>query len=60
MSYSLADLVGVEVKALLAVAMTKYRRPEDSALTWSGRGRRPQWFVEALDAGKKPQDLFIA
>ena len=58
--YSLADLVGVEVKAPRAAAMTKYRHPEDSALTWSGRGRRPQWFVEALDAGKKPQDLIIA
>ena len=60
MGYSLADLIGVEVKALRAVAMTKYRHPEDSALTWSGRGRRPQWFVEAVDAGKTPQDLIIA
>lgn len=26
----------------------KYRNPENSAQTWSGRGKRPLWFVEAL------------
>lgn len=25
--------------------------------TWSGRGRRPQWFVAALEAGKTEADL---
>lgn len=26
----------------------KYRNPENSAQTWSGRGKRPVWFSEAL------------
>ena len=52
MGYSLADLIGVEVKTTRAPAVAKYRHPENAALTWSGRGRKPQWFVEALDAGK--------
>lgn len=26
----------------------KYRNPENAAQTWSGRGKRPLWFVEAL------------
>lgn len=32
----------------------KYR---DGPHTWTGRGRRPQWFVDALAAGKTAQDL---
>ena len=27
--------------------------------TWSGHGKRPGWFVEAIAAGKKPEDLLI-
>ncbi|WP_354540899.1 H-NS histone family protein [Roseovarius sp. MBR-6] len=38
-------------------AAAKYRHPENPALTWSGRGRKPQWFVEALDAGNTASDL---
>lgn len=29
----------------------KYRNPENPAQSWSGRGRRPQWVVEAIDNG---------
>jgi DNA-binding protein H-NS len=25
----------------------KYRNPKDSSQTWTGRGRRPNWIVEA-------------
>ncbi|MBL4929456.1 H-NS histone family protein [Fuscibacter oryzae] len=60
MGYSLAELIGVEVKASRAPAVAKYRHPENATLTWSGRGRKPQWFVAALDAGNIPQDLAIA
>lgn len=27
--------------------------------TWSGHGKRPGWFVEALAAGKTPDDMLI-
>jgi DNA-binding protein H-NS len=59
MGYSLADLFGDKVKTTRAPAVAKYRHPENAALTWSGRGRRPQWFVEALEAGKTPGALAI-
>lgn len=26
----------------------KYRSPEDPSVTWSGRGREPEWFKKAL------------
>ncbi len=59
MGYSLADLMAVEVKATRAPAVAKYQHPETAALTWSGRGRKPLWFVEALEAGKTPGELAI-
>ncbi len=36
----------------------KYRNPNGPE-TWSGRGKRPRWFVAALKAGKKEKDLLI-
>ena len=52
LGYSLAELVGTETKSSRAPAVAKYRHPENPALIWSGRGRKPQWLVEALDEGK--------
>ena len=60
MGYSLSDLIGVEVKATRAPAVAKYRHPENAALTWSGRGRKPHWFIDALVDGTKPEDLAIS
>ena len=37
----------------------KFANPENKAQTWSGRGRRPAWFVAALDAGKTPEQMEI-
>ena len=59
MGYSLADLIGVEVKATRSAAVAKYRHPENAALTWSGRGRKPHWFADHVNAGKDPADLAI-
>jgi DNA-binding protein H-NS len=60
LGYSLAELVGAETKSSRAPVAAKYRHPESPALTWSGRGRKPQWFVEALAAGKTASDLTIS
>lgn len=35
----------------------KYANPADASVTWSGRGRRPRWFLEAVAAGKTPESL---
>jgi DNA-binding protein H-NS len=59
LGYSLAELVGTKTKSFRAPAAAKYRHPENPALTWSGRGRKPQWFVDALEAGKTEGDLEI-
>ena len=37
----------------------KYRNPADAEQTWSGRGRKPRWFLDQIGAGKTPEDLAI-
>ena len=59
MGYSLADLIGVEVKTTRAPAVAKYRHPENAGITWSGRGRKPQWFADHINSGKEPSDLSV-
>lgn len=40
-------------------AAPKFANPHDPDETWSGRGRKPRWFIEAIEAGKAPDDLSI-
>ena len=44
-------------KVVEKVVAVKYRHPDDPSLTWTGRGKRPLWVVEALAAGKTLDDL---
>lgn len=37
----------------------KYKNPANPAQTWSGRGRRPEWFKAAEKAGKSLKSLEI-
>lgn len=37
----------------------KYRNTENSDDTWTGRGRKPTWLVEALAAGRDLEDYAI-
>ena len=56
--FSMDDVVGGSRKPRAKVK-PKYRNPADKSATWSGRGKRPRWFVAALAAGKKEKDLLI-
>jgi len=56
---SLAKLVRTETKSSHAPAAAKYRHPENPALTWAGRGRQRQWFIDVLAAGKNAEDLAV-
>jgi len=40
-------------------AKPKFRNPKDASQTWSGRGRRPDWFNAAVAAGKSADDMAI-
>lgn len=59
LGFSLAELTGATAVRKRAPAVAKYVNPIDSADTWSGRGRKPRWFIAALAGGKTPDDLSI-
>lgn len=59
LGFSIAELTGAKVAKTRAPAAAKYADPANHANTWSGRGRQPRWFAEALAAGKKPEDLSV-
>lgn len=46
-------------KSKRATSAPKYRHPENPEVTWTGRGRRPDWIREALESGKSLEDFAI-
>ncbi len=56
---SLAELTGAPIARKRAISAAKYANPANSSDTWTGKGRKPRWFLEALAAGKSPDDLLI-
>lgn len=59
MGFSLAELTGAQAPRKRAPASAKYANPANPADTWSGRGRKPRWFAEALAKGKTPESMAI-
>lgn len=65
--YTIPELFGVgEVfnrangKVKKAKAQPKYADPNNAAVTWSGRGKRPQWFKVALERGVEANQMLIS
>lgn len=59
LGFSFDELVEAAPVRKRAASAPKYRHPENAAITWSGRGRKPTWIVEALAAGKSLEDFAI-
>ncbi len=61
--YSLDDLMskgkGGRKGGSRGPVAVKYRHPQDSSLTWTGRGRKPGWVSEWLNSGKKMEALAV-
>jgi DNA-binding protein H-NS len=59
LGFSLAELFEAKVKGKSARGslVVKFRHPEDPSLTWSGRGRRPQWYNDAVAGGLTPESM---
>lgn len=60
--YSIEELFGTAGRGgrkTGAKVAPKYRNPADPAQTWTGRGKRPNWFKDALGKGKKESDMLI-
>ncbi|MCJ8141182.1 H-NS family nucleoid-associated regulatory protein [Falsirhodobacter halotolerans] len=37
----------------------RYANPDNPNDTWSGRGRKPQWYSAAIERGMEPKELAI-
>jgi DNA-binding protein H-NS len=55
--FEIQDLFGRGRKGSVAV---KYRDPQNSENTWTGRGRMPRWMVAATKGGKVKKEDFLA
>jgi DNA-binding protein H-NS len=56
---SVEDLVTGKSGAKRGKVAVKYRHPEDSSLTWTGRGKRPRWVDAWLQSGKTIGQLAV-
>ena len=59
LGFTLSELTGNAVPRKRSPAVPKFANPANAAETWSGRGRKPRWFVAAMNAGKKPEQMTI-
>ena len=59
--FSLSDLSekGGKKGAMGTVSAPKYAHPDDPSVTWTGKGRQPNWYRAALAAGKAPAEMEI-
>ena len=54
-----SELGGARGKERDTTSSPKYRHPENPELSWSGRGRRPAWIREAVEAGRSLSDFEV-
>ncbi|MEA5163343.1 H-NS histone family protein [Cereibacter johrii] len=57
--FSLAELTGVAPVKRRPMTPPKYANPANPTDTWSGRGRKPRWFEEAVTSGRKAESMLI-
>ena len=57
---AMAEKAGFDIKELFGkrgspkgTGVAKYRNPKDGSQTWTGRGRKPNWLVDAVKKGAK-------
>ena len=55
--YSLEELASTKTKKKPNTPL--YRNPDDKSQTWTGKGRKPNWLLTALEAGKSLEDFKI-
>lgn len=46
-------------KAASKPGVPRYQNPDNSKQTWTGRGKRPKWYLEALSKGITPEQMEI-
>ncbi|MDD3608251.1 MAG: H-NS histone family protein [Halothiobacillaceae bacterium] len=61
---SVGELMGLEKSARRSTAastkgMPKFANPANPSQTWTGRGKPPRWYSDAIDGGAHKEDLMI-
>ncbi len=59
LGFTLSELTGTAVPRKRSPAVPKFANPANATDTWSGRGRKPRWFVAALKSGKTAEQMAI-
>jgi DNA-binding protein H-NS len=56
---SVEEVVGMQKASAgrTSKSAAKYRNPANPSDTWSGRGRQPGWYKEAIAKGKSPDSM---
>lgn len=57
--FTLSEISGGGKPIKKQASAAKYASPDDPSQTWSGRGRQPQWYKDAIATGKTPEELAI-
>jgi DNA-binding protein H-NS len=49
--FLIEELLGISTSKKKTISLPKYRNPNDTSVTWAGKGRHPGWIKEAMEAG---------
>jgi DNA-binding protein H-NS len=62
----MAEKAGFDIRELYGkrgspkgTGIAKYRNPKDTSQTWTGRGRKPNWLLDAVNKGSKIESFAI-
>ena len=53
----LKEILGSQGKSKPGKAASNFQHPDNAALHWSGRGRKPGWVKQWLESGKALEEL---
>lgn len=53
----IATAHGIDLASISGASKARYRNPEAPSETWTGKGRKPKWVQDHLNAGKTLKDL---
>jgi DNA-binding protein H-NS len=59
MGFTLAELTEGPSNKTKVVSPPKYRHPENTEQTWTGRGRQPEWMKDAIESGRSKDEFLI-
>ena len=60
LGFSLAELTGAKkTRKSSGPVAAKYRHPVNADVTWSGRGRQPALYKDAVADGKTPESMAV-